>query len=94
MAGSSLSAQHATAFDIEDGGRAFRNTCANCHGPDGDRIAGKELKSVHARMSAEQLATFILNPTGAMPKLFPEPRTTDDERDIRDVAAFVTAWPR
>ena len=39
VAGSSLSAQHATAFDIEDGGRAFRNTCANCHGPDGDQIA-------------------------------------------------------
>jgi putative heme-binding domain-containing protein len=43
MAGGSLSAQHATAFDIEDGGRAFRNTCANCHGPDGDQIAGIDL---------------------------------------------------
>ena len=42
-AGTSLSAQHATAFDIEDGGRAFRNTCANCHGPDGDQIAGIDL---------------------------------------------------
>jgi mono/diheme cytochrome c family protein len=39
-AGGALSAQHATAFDIEDGGRAFRNTCANCHGPDGDQVAG------------------------------------------------------
>lgn len=39
----SLSAQHATAFDIEDGGRAFRNTCATCHGPDGDQIAGIDL---------------------------------------------------
>jgi len=43
LAGTSLSAQHATAFDIEDGGRAFRNTCANCHGPDGDQIAGIDL---------------------------------------------------
>jgi len=43
VAGGSLSAQHATAFDIEDGGRAFRNTCANCHGPDGDQIAGIDL---------------------------------------------------
>ena len=42
-AGGSLSAQHATAFDVEDGGRAFRNTCANCHGPDGDQIAGIDL---------------------------------------------------
>jgi putative heme-binding domain-containing protein len=43
MAGGALSAQHATAFDVEDGGRAFRNTCANCHGPDGDQIAGIDL---------------------------------------------------
>ena len=34
-ASGALSAQHATAFDIEDGGRAFRNSCANCHGPEG-----------------------------------------------------------
>ena len=43
VAGVPLSAQHATAFDIEDGARAFRNTCANCHGPDGDQIAGIDL---------------------------------------------------
>jgi putative heme-binding domain-containing protein len=42
-AGGSLSAQHATAFDVEDGGRAFRNSCATCHGPDGDQVAGIDL---------------------------------------------------
>jgi len=42
-AGAPLSAQHATAFDIEDGGRAFRNSCATCHGPDGDQVAGIDL---------------------------------------------------
>ncbi len=36
-------AQHETAADIEDGGRVFRNSCANCHGPDGDQIAGVDL---------------------------------------------------
>jgi putative heme-binding domain-containing protein len=36
-------AQHETAFDIEDGGRAFRNSCQNCHGPDGDEIPGVDL---------------------------------------------------
>ena len=39
----SLYAQHETAFDVEEGGRAFRNTCANCHGPDGNEIAGIDL---------------------------------------------------
>jgi putative heme-binding domain-containing protein len=40
---SELHAQHETAFDVEEGGRAFRNTCANCHGPDGNEIAGIDL---------------------------------------------------
>ena len=42
-AGASLLAQHNTAADIEDGGRVFQNTCANCHGPDGNEIAGIDL---------------------------------------------------
>lgn len=33
-------AQHATAFDIEDGRRVYEASCANCHGPDGNLIAG------------------------------------------------------
>jgi putative heme-binding domain-containing protein len=36
-------AQHETAADLLDGERAFRNGCANCHGPDGDVIAGIDL---------------------------------------------------
>ena len=36
-------AQHETASDIEDGGRVFRSSCANCHGPDGDEIPGIDL---------------------------------------------------
>lgn len=38
-----ITAQHETAFDVEDGGRAFRNGCQNCHGPDGDEIPGVDL---------------------------------------------------
>ena len=34
------SAQHATAYDVEDGARVFSSICANCHGPDGNLIAG------------------------------------------------------
>jgi len=33
-------AQHATAFDIENGARAYQTSCAACHGPDGNLIAG------------------------------------------------------
>ena len=36
-------AQHETASDIEDGGRVYRQGCANCHGPDGNEIPGVDL---------------------------------------------------
>lgn len=42
-AGASLLAQHNTAADIEDGGRVFQSNCANCHGPDGNEVAGIDL---------------------------------------------------
>ena len=42
-AGASPGAQHNTAADIEDGGRVFQNSCANCHGPDGNEVAGIDL---------------------------------------------------
>ena len=42
-AGTSLLAQRNTAADIDDGGRVFQNTCANCHGPDGGEVAGIDL---------------------------------------------------
>src|SRR5688500_4039548 len=44
-AASARAAQHETASDIQEGSRVFRNSCANCHGPDGDQIAGVDLGS-------------------------------------------------
>ena len=39
-----LSAQHEyPATDVENGGRLFVATCAACHGPDGDGVAGVDL---------------------------------------------------
>jgi putative heme-binding domain-containing protein len=39
----SLLAQGNSAADIAAGGRAFQNTCSNCHGPDGAEIPGIDL---------------------------------------------------
>jgi putative heme-binding domain-containing protein len=54
-------AQHETAADLLDGERAFRNSCANCHGPDGDQIAGIDLGRGRFRrtMSDEDLVRII-----------------------------------
>jgi putative heme-binding domain-containing protein len=38
-----LLAQGNSAADIAAGGRAFQNTCSNCHGPDGGEIPGIDL---------------------------------------------------
>lgn len=58
---SPLLAQHETAADLLDGERAYRNSCANCHGPDGDLIAGIHLGRGQFRrqMSDEDLVRII-----------------------------------
>lgn len=64
-------AQHETASDVVDGERAFRNVCANCHGPDGDLIPGIDLGRGQFRrtMSDEDLVRIIRTgiPNTAMP---------------------------
>jgi cytochrome c oxidase cbb3-type subunit 3 len=73
LAGGAVSArpQHNTASDIDDGGRVFRDTCANCHGPDGDEVAGIDLgRGVFRRAKTdEDLVQIIRNgiPGTAMP---------------------------
>src|SRR5262245_30528065 len=48
-------AQHNTAQDIDDGARVFRNTCANCHGPDGNEVAGIDLgRGIFRRAKTDQ----------------------------------------
>jgi putative heme-binding domain-containing protein len=78
-------AQHETALDIEDGSRAFRNSCQGCHGPDGDEIPGVDLgRGQFKRASSDaDLVRIILNgvPGTAMP-----PVKMADEQAARIVA--------
>lgn len=55
-------AQHATAFDVEDGKRVYQASCATCHGPDGNLIAGIDFgRAVYRRpFSDDELATVIV----------------------------------
>jgi putative heme-binding domain-containing protein len=59
-----LSAQHEyPATDVENGGRLFQATCATCHGPDGDGVAGVDLARGQFRRAAsapdEELVRII-----------------------------------
>lgn len=84
-----LSAQHETGSDLVSGERAFRDYCANCHGPDGDLIAQVDLGHNNFRQpySDEDLVNIILNgiPDTPMP---PTPRVTQEQ------AAMLVAWLR
>ena len=55
-------AQHATAFDIEDGRRVYQASCANCHGPDGNLIAGIDFgRGVYRRaFTDDELAALLV----------------------------------
>jgi putative heme-binding domain-containing protein len=78
-------AQHATAFDIEDGRRVYQASCANCHGPDGNLIAGIDFgRGVFRRtFSDDEIASIIVAgiPSTPMP---PNP-TMSKEQALRVV---------
>jgi len=92
LAGRSASAQHDTAKDIDDGGRVYRDTCANCHGPDGNEVAGIDLgRGVFRRASSDaDLIRTIRNgiPGTAMPATnFGEEQAAQVVAYLRSVAA-------
>ncbi len=82
-----LVAQHDTAFDIEDGGRAFRGSCANCHGPDGDQIAGIDLGRGQFRsmLSDADLVRIIRS---GIPNT-PMPATNVSEQQASRIVAYL-----
>jgi putative heme-binding domain-containing protein len=62
-ASASVAGQSTVPPEVEEGGRAFQNTCANCHGPDGDQIAGIHLGRGQFRrtLTDQELAGIIRN---------------------------------
>lgn len=84
-------AQMKTGPDPVRGRQLFGQMCSSCHGGDGAKIDGKNLREVGKRMNQAQVETFILNPSGAMPKLFNRPKG-QQQKDLDDIAAFVVGW--
>ena len=66
---------------LERGEHVFANFCAACHGAKGEQgVASSDKRTVEA------LAAFIRNPTGAMPRLHPQPL---DDAEVSAVATYV-----
>lgn len=86
-AGASPGAQHSTATDIEDGGRVFGNTCANCHGPDGDQVTGIDLGRGQFRrpLSDQDLSQIIRNGIPGTPM----PASNFSEEQAARVVAYL-----
>lgn len=85
-------AQHATAFDVENGARAYQGTCAACHGPDGNLIAGIDFgRGVFRRQySDDELALIIVNgiPNTPMP-----PSPTMSEAQALQIVSYLRSLP-
>lgn len=85
-------AQHATASDIEDGGRAYERTCAACHGPDGNLIAGIDFgRGLFRRpLSDDEIVGIILNgiPNTPMP---PTPGVSEEQAAL--IVAYLRSLP-
>jgi putative heme-binding domain-containing protein len=80
-------AQHETASDIEDGGRVFRQSCANCHGPDGNEIPGIDLGrgQFKAAKTDEDLIRIIQKGVPGTPM----PPTNMSEEQAKRVVAYL-----
>jgi putative heme-binding domain-containing protein len=80
-------AQHETASDIEDGARVFRQSCANCHGPDGNEIAGIDLgrgQFKSAKTDEDLVAVIRKGVPGT-----PMPPTNMSEEQAKKVVAYL-----
>ena len=82
-----VSAQHETASDIEDGGRVFRQSCANCHGPDGNEIPGIDLgRGVFKTAKTDEDLVAIIRK--GIPGT-PMPATNMSEEQAKRVVAYL-----
>jgi putative heme-binding domain-containing protein len=86
------SAQHATAFDVENGARAYQSTCAACHGPDGNLIAGIDFgRGLYRRAySDDEIARIIMN---GIPNTPMAPSPAMAEAQALQIVAYLRSLP-
>ena len=80
-------AQHETAADLLDGERAFRASCANCHGPDGDLVQGIDLGRGRFRRNMTDADLVRIIRTG-IPNT-PMPATQMTEEQAQNIVGYL-----
>ena len=94
-----LSAQHSySPADIEDGGRLYQTSCARCHGPDGDVVAGVNLgRGLFKRVTTDDeiVRTIIqgVPGTGMPPSTFTEMEAGTIVAYLRSLATAAVQGP-
>lgn len=85
------SAQHETDADLLDGERAYQASCANCHGANGDLVAGIDFGRGQFRrpMTDEELARIIRN---GIPNT-PMPPTDMTAEQAAKIVAYLRSLP-
>jgi ubiquinol-cytochrome c reductase cytochrome c subunit len=81
-----LSATNAALTAPTRGETVFAVSCAVCHGTTGEGGTGPVLKGIAEKRGIDGIATFVRNPAGAMPRLYP---TVLSDQDVSDVARYV-----
>jgi len=85
-------AQHETAYDVADGLRAYQASCANCHGPDGDLIAGINFSRGLFRrpLTDDEIAAIII---GGIPNTPMPPTPNMSEEQALQIVAYLRSMP-
>ena len=85
-------AQHETGSDVESGARAYAASCATCHGPDGNLIAGIDFgRGVFRRpLTDREIVSIIQNgiPNTPMP-----PMATMSDTQAGEIVAYLRSLP-
>jgi putative heme-binding domain-containing protein len=92
FAAAPMSAQHATSFDVENGARAYQATCAACHGPDGNLIAGIDFGrgAFRRAYSDDEIARIII---GGIPNTPMAPSPAMSQEQALQIVAYLRSLP-
>jgi alcohol dehydrogenase (cytochrome c) len=75
-----------TAANLAHGRKLYSQICADCHGPNGNLIAGHELSTLKARRDLADTIAYIKSPKAPMPRLYP---SLLNDQSVTDVATYL-----
>jgi PQQ-dependent dehydrogenase (methanol/ethanol family) len=72
--------------NLAHGRKLYSQICVDCHGPNGNLIAGHELSTLKARRDLTDTIAYIKSPKAPMPRLYP---SLLNDQSVTDVATYL-----